>query len=202
MGDRIPIPFFRNVGGVSMSYAEVCDAVELLQKKYCESDPFRLCTTMDIKLLLQPLGTVPDSIKGFFLESKRIRTITVNCDLPIVIQKIIVAHELGHAVLHRKSGVRAFHDIGLYDESTIAEKEANLFAAEYLLKDEEVLDALNGDTTFFSAAAKLCVPVELLDFKFRIMKWKGYKLVEPPISARSNFLANMEVPDDADFYSE
>lgn len=87
-----------------MSYAEVCDAVESLQKKYCESDPFRLCTAMDIKLLLQPLGTAPDSIKGFFLESKRIRTITVNCDLPIVIQKIIVAHELGHAVLHRKSG--------------------------------------------------------------------------------------------------
>ena len=171
-----------------MSYAEVCDAVELLQKKYCESDPFRLCTAMDIKLLLQPLGTAPDAIKGFFLESKRIRTITVNCDLPIVIQKIIVAHELGHAVLHRKSGVRAFHDIGLYDESTITEKEANLFAAEYLLKDEEVLDVLNRDTTFFSAAAKLYVPVELLDFKFRIMKWKGYKIREAPLLSPGNWL--------------
>ena len=53
-----------------------------------------------------------------------------------------------------------------------------------------------------SAAAKLYVPIELLDFKFRVMKWKGYKLIEPPISARSNFLANMEVPDDADCYCD
>lgn len=95
-------------------------------------------------------------------------------------QRIIVSHELGHAVLHRKSGVKAFHDIGLFDESSLTEKEANLFAAEYLLDDEKVLNTLNRDTTFFSAAAKLLVPVELLDFKFRVMKWKGYKLIEPP----------------------
>ena len=35
-----------------------------------------------------------------------------------------------------------------------------------------------------------------------VLKWKGYKLIEPPIPARSNFLANMEVPDDADSYGE
>ena len=81
------------------------------------------------------------------------------------------------------------------------EKDANLFAAEYLLDDGDVLDILNGDVTFFSAAASLCVPMELLDFKFRVMKWKGYKLTEPPISARSNFLRNIEVPSDADYTS-
>ena len=84
-----------------MSYADVCEAVESLQRKYCEPNPFRLCADMGIKLLYQPLGTDPDAIKGFYLESKRIRTITVNCDLPVVIQRIIVSHELGHAVLHR-----------------------------------------------------------------------------------------------------
>lgn len=81
------------------------------------------------------------------------------------------------------------------------EREANLFAAEYMLEDEEVLDALNQDTTFFSAAAMLRVPMEMLDFKFRLMKWKGYKLIEPPIHARGDFMRNMEVPDDADYYS-
>lgn len=64
-----------------MSYAEVCGAVEALQKKYHESDPFRLCEDMNILLLSQTLGNAPDAIKGFYLESKRIRTITVNCDL-------------------------------------------------------------------------------------------------------------------------
>lgn len=52
--------------------------------------------------------------------------------------------------------------------------------------------------TFFAAASTLQVPMELLDFKFRVMKWKGYKLVEPPITARNNFLRDVEVPYGAD----
>ena len=127
--------------------------------------------------------------------------ITVNSDLPEVIQKIIVAHELGHATLHRTSSVQAFHEVVMFDSSSIKEKEANLFAAELLLEDGEVLDALNQDVTFFSAAAQLRVPMEMLDFKFRLLKWKGYKMLESPIQVNSNFMRNMEVPDDADYYS-
>lgn len=93
----------------------------------------------------------------------------------------------------------AFHEVAMFDESSMMEKEANLFAAEFLMNDKDVLRALNRDTTFFSAASMLRVPAELLDFKFRVMKWKGYKLVEPPINASSNFLRDMEVPENADY---
>ncbi len=65
-----------------MSYADVCEAVESLQRKYCERDPFRLCADMGINLLYQPLGQTPTPSRGSIFESKRIRTITVNCDLP------------------------------------------------------------------------------------------------------------------------
>ena len=51
-------------------------------------------------------------------------TITVNSDLPEIIQKIIVAHELGHAVLHRTSSVQAFHEVVMYDSSSIKEKDS------------------------------------------------------------------------------
>lgn len=177
-----------------MSYVTICEAIEQLRKKYHESDPFRLCEMMGIKLIYQSLGRDANSCKGFFLESKRIQTITINSDLPHIIQKIIVAHELGHAVLHRRNGIHAFHEVTLFDDSSLMEKDANLFAAEYLLCDDDVLQMLNADSTFFSAAAELYVPMELLDFKFRVMKWKGYKLVESPITARSNFLRDLEVP--------
>ena len=183
-----------------MSYAEVCEAVEKIDRRYCQKDPFRLCKEMGIILLPQQLGNEPDAIKGFFLENKRIKTITVNCDLPHVIQKIIIAHEIGHAALHRKSGIHAFHEVGLFDESSYMEQEANLFAAEYLLDDQAVLTQSLLQQPC-PAAAALNVPMELLDFKFRVMKWKGYKLMEPPISARSNFLRDMEVPPDADYNS-
>jgi Zn-dependent peptidase ImmA (M78 family) len=73
------------------------------------------------------------------------------------------------------------------------EKEANLFAAELLLSDEDVTEVLNSDNTFFTAAATLCVPIELLDFKFRIMKRKGYQLAEPPVHSHNDFLKKIKV---------
>ena len=177
-----------------MSYAQIVETAEKLQRMYGESDPFRLCRCMGIRLLFQAMGMEETSIKGFFLECKRIRTITVNSDLPDVIQRIITAHELGHAALHRNSGIYTFHEASLFDESSVFEKEANLFAAELLLPDEAVLEQLNADETFFSAAAALYVPPELLDFKFRIMKWKGFQLTEAPLSAKSTFLRNVPIP--------
>jgi len=44
---------------------------------------------------------------------------------------------------------------------------------------------------FFQAAKALYVPSELLDFKFRILKRRGYK-VESPITANGDFLKNLE----------
>lgn len=131
-----------------MNYAEICEVVDRIRNKYDEPDPFRLCRCMGIFLMFESLGKEEDAIKGFFLEKNRIRTIIVNSDLPRFIQKIIVAHEIGHAELHRESGVHAFHDVVMYDSVSVYEKEANLFAAEYLLSDEDVLEALNQDSTF------------------------------------------------------
>ena len=119
-------------------------------------------------------------------------------DLPEIVQRYILAHELGHAVLHGSGGFSTFHDTALYDESSAAEKEANLFAAELLMDDEKVLEEINNDGTFFTAAAMLNVPMELLDFKFRMMKWKGYKLVEPPVTSRNNFLKDVPIPENHD----
>lgn len=54
-----------------------------------------------------------------------------------------------------------------------------------------VLEVLNDDMFFFQAAKTLYVPFELLDFKFRILKRRGYK-VESPITANGDFLKNLE----------
>lgn len=184
-----------------MTYADICESVHRLKKVFDETDPFRICKAMGILLLFRPMGKHETAIKGFSMKCKRIRSITVNSDLPEIIQKIIVAHELGHATLHEASGVQTFQEVALFDQASDMEREANLFAAEFLMDDDAVLDVLNQDTTFFGAAAILRVPMEMLDFKFRLMKWKGYKMVEPPICARGDFMRNMEVPDDADYYS-
>ena len=171
----------------------ICNTVESLTQKYEEHDPFRLAKQMGVVMLFTPMGNGPDACKGFFLTHSRIKTMTINSDLSPIFQKIICAHELGHAVLHKeKSGVRAFHEFALFDSASTCEYEANIFAAELLLKDEDVLASLNDDLSFFQAAASLNVPAEILDFKFRTLKWKGYKVVDAPLSALGNWLKNAE----------
>ena len=47
---------------------------------------------------------------------------------------------------------------------------------------------LNDDLSFFQAATALYVPAELLDFKFRTMKWKGYKITDAPLMTAGDWL--------------
>ena len=183
-----------------MRYDAVCDAVAAVRKRTDSVDPFTLCRELKILLLARPLGKEPDAIKGFYYMNRRIKTITVNSDLPEVIQRIIIAHEIGHAELHASRGINEFHDVGMFDESSAMEKEANLFAAEFQLNDSDVFEAMNSDTTFSGAAAILGVPMEVLDFKFRMMKWKGYKLIDPPIYTQGNYLRNFDMPKGEDDY--
>jgi len=168
--------------------------VDTIRTKHNESDPFVLAKAMGVLLTYQAMGNSEKSCKGFFITQSRRKSITINSDLPEVIQRIICAHELGHAALHAKTpGIDAFHDFNLFDSVSVTEHEANVFAAELLLKDEDVLELLNDDMSFFDAAAALSVPPELLDFKFRVLKRKGYKIVDSPIQAGSKFLRDIEV---------
>ena len=93
--------------------------------------------------------------------------------------------------MHSGSSSAAFHEVTLFDTTDQKEYEANVFASELLLSDEAVLEVLNDDMFFFQAAKALYVPSELLDFKFRILKRRGYK-VKSPITANGDFLKNLE----------
>ncbi|MCL2140478.1 MAG: hypothetical protein FWH42_02190 [Dehalococcoidia bacterium] len=53
------------------------------------------------------------------------------------------------------------------------------------LEDNELLELLNDDSkSFFGVARELCVPADLLDFKFRVLKHKGYRIEAPYIAGR------------------
>lgn len=167
----------------------ITKAVERIKKRCDETDPHRLCKAMGIILQYEPMGNFDGACKGFYLMQSRKQVIVINSDLPELIQRIILVHELGHAVLHRKTtGLKAFHEFSLFDETSTMEYEANIFAAEFLMNDEDVLELLNDDMSFFSAASTLNVPMELLDFKFRILKRKGYMVIDPPVVTNSKFL--------------
>lgn len=182
------------------TFEYICKQASMLKRKYDETDPFRLCKNLNIQLLFIPMGTEPESCKWFFLKQSRIKCITINSDLSILFQRIICAHELGHAILHKnKSGINAFHDFGLFDSVSSLEYEANIFAAEFLLDDDDVLSNLNAEQSFFQAAAELNVPAEILDFKFRTLKWKGYKVIDAPILSAGNWLKDAKDGGEAEY---
>lgn len=181
-----------------MKYDYILKIIRKLKARYGTQDVYELCKRMGILINPCSMGTHPKAGKGFFTYKSKIKVITVNCDLPEIVQRFIVAHELGHAVLHFGRGTQMFSDLVLFDETAVTEKEANLFAAEILMEDEEVIGYLKGGMSFFETASALNVPAELLDFKLRIMRMKGYALGLAPITADSKFLKDLKVPENHD----
>ena len=169
----------------------ICKKVKSIIDKYDETDPFKLCDEMGIIVLSAPMGMGESACKGFFLSQSRIGSITVNSDLSPDFRRVICAHELGHAVLHKNAAGSGFHDFSLLDSGGRLEYEANVFAAELLMSDEEVLSVIDEEKSVFSAAARLYVPAQMLDFKLRIMKSKGCSGFKVPLNSQSNFLKNI-----------
>ena len=77
---------------VRYSIAAIVDKVRKVMKKYDETDPFRLANAMGILVRYQSMGLDPGCCKGFFLVCKRIKCITINSDLPRIMQRIVPAH--------------------------------------------------------------------------------------------------------------
>jgi Zn-dependent peptidase ImmA (M78 family) len=159
-----------------------------LIEKYQTRNPTEICAALDIRIRLKDLG---HDIKAYYICLSRIRNVVINSRVSETVRRILVAHELGHDRLHQEIAMlKGFQELELFDMAVPAEYEANLFAAELLIDDNELLGLLNDeDKTFFSVAKELYVPADLLDFKFRVLKHKGYRL-NAPYTSQSDFLKN------------
>ena len=167
---------------LTMEY--IASQAESLVQQHGSRDPAAICNTLGIHLRFRDLGA---SLKAYYFCQSRIRVITVNNREDEYLQRVLLAHELGHDQLHRGSAMQEFSEMELFDLSSPYEYQANLFASALLIDDEILLGLLNDDLSFFGAAKELAVPPELLDFKFRLLKRRGYHM-EPLNFARADFL--------------
>ena len=151
-----------------------------------------LCEAESICLLHVSMGQ-GQACKGFFLFRFGVPCIVVNQDLEPWLQRVVLAHELGHAMLHRElAGQEGFRDFALFDGADPLEKEANQFAAEILIPDKALLSLLESGMSIYEAASELDVPYELADFKIRSMRMRGYDLAVP-LYTRGNFLKGIPI---------
>lgn len=103
-----------------------------LEKKYGTRNPYKLCKIMKINILYMDLG----NIKGIYKKVITNKFIVINENLDKFCQKVVLSHELGHAILHHSKEIQALKDYDLFPQfSNQIEVEANTFAAELLIDD-------------------------------------------------------------------
>ena len=155
----------------------VMDDAKIIKKarKY-----IRTYGTTDPDILARELGVrVHDAdfvkLKGVYKVIKRNPFIFIKKDLDPVMRKIVLLHELGHHALHRKEA-QIFQEFSLFTDMTVSrmEYEANLFAAEISLPDDEILDYIyqGYDAEFIAAAMNS--DINLVALKVEELKRRGH----------------------------
>ena len=118
----------------------------------------------------RPLG----GLKGFYLFENGFRYIVINEGLDKITKEVVCAHELGHDVLHRELSEGGIREKTLFLSSNKTEREANLFAAEVLISDEDILDEIADHNSINALCAAIGLPKGIVDFKIEILNYKGY----------------------------
>ena len=163
---------------------EIYSFVNKLKKKFRTDDPFEIAVACNINIRYKDFN----DLKGMYTVIQRCPYIFLNNSLDEHMEKIVLFHELGHHFLHRHHAVSAFKENGLYDMSSKLEIEANIFAANFIISDEDVMKNVNYGYTTEQAAMSMCVPHEMLLIKLNDMNSRGCKL-NIPFIPKSDFLA-------------
>ena len=108
-------------------------------KKFNTRNPFEIADHLGI---LYQIGNIGCS--GCYMFLKNHRYIFLNQNLSEYETRLVMAHELGHAIMHRKENCYFIRNKTLLLNSKI-EIEANIFAAELLIPDDIIRE--NRDLT-------------------------------------------------------
>ena len=100
--------------------------------------------------------------------------------------RIVLLHEIGHAVLHRNEA-KLFSDLNLFHmKNDRMEYEANCFAAEVALPDDEVLNYIQEGFDMEKIAKAMNTDINLVAMKVANLNRKGYSFRLQ--DSRSDFL--------------
>lgn len=105
--------------------------VNRLVRFYKSRDPFEIIKGMNIILVFYPL----EGVRGFYQYFQRNNIIYIDERLSEMEKKFVLAHELGHMILHKTSNA-IFMDTRTHFNTSKYEMEANLFAIHLLVSDD------------------------------------------------------------------
>ena len=111
--------------------------VAYYEKKFKTRDPFKIAEALDIEIQIGAIG----SKCGCYMYFKRNKCIWLNANLEPHELEFVMAHELGHAIMHPKENCYFIkHKTLLLNSKN--EIEANGFAVELLISDKDIQEYL------------------------------------------------------------
>ena len=174
----------------------IFDIVQTIKESTNETDPLLMAKSLGIIIRID---FELKKLNGMYFVIDNLRYIFINGNLPTLWRRIVCAHELGHDILHRDlAGPSLWKESAYLDLKTKPEYEANLFVAELLINDEDVLSLYQDGYNFKQMCYELKIESNFLALKLRSMKQRGIDLgctIEPI----SNILGKIEIPTDSEF---
>ncbi len=148
----------------------ILEKVKKVLDEFGGKDIFETAENSGIKIWFRSLG----SLKGFYIFENNCRYIVIDENLDDMTRSVVCAHELGHDMLHRKLSIGGIRENTLFLANNKTEREANLFAAEILISDDDFLSALSFCNNMENLSAELGFPRELISYKIELLNFKGH----------------------------
>lgn len=138
--------------------------VEKLVSIHGTRDPFIIAMGHGIKI---KFFSHYKEIKGYYANILGNKYIVINSSLDEVTQKLVAAHELGHALFHDDIEIGFIRKNTMLD-TALYEREANEFAAELLIDQTELDQALLEGMSLDQVSKMLNVSEELVSYNTKL----------------------------------
>ena len=171
-----------------------CDAAtraRSLVRQHNTRDPFVIAERLGIEVVFR---NDFKRQKGAFKLILRQAFIFINANLSPYMQRMVCAHELGHAILHRNLGKSKMGlvEFEILDINSAAELEANLFAGELLLDEEELVEYVHNGWDLLSIARAMETNINLLLMRVNAYNSEHDVKLTLPEMPRRNFMGTIE----------
>ena len=179
------------------SYDKIYADSQNLIEKYKTRDPKEILEGRGVFII--PF-TSPTTILGMYKIIMRNRFVFYNPFVDERIINMVLAHELGHDIYHKKEAKDGVAEYELFDINTEMEIEANIFAAHLLLDENKKKEEKKKGYTYQQLASLYDVNVNLMIFKLNEMHRMGLPVNKniadskffTKIDGRDEFYGNLE----------
>ena len=154
---------------------EIVTIVNKLIKKCGTRDPYRVAEELGINILYRDFKKQ----RGAYKVILKNRFIFLQNGLHPVIEQIVLWHEIGHDMLHRQEAALTggFQEFNIFDmRENRMEYEANVFASQVSLDDEEILEYIHYGYDIQRIASAMHTDANLVALKTDALIAQGYCL--------------------------